>query len=553
MTQLLTPGLRPIRRIRRAAVSLLLALLTATGTAVAAEAEQDLDSFVLEAMRRWSIPGVAVAVVQEDKLVFAKGYGVRQLGRSERVDENSTFGIGSVTKSFTTAATAMLVDEGKLAWDAPIIDYLPAYRLSDPWLTANASIRDLVSHRIGIEAPLDQLRNGSHEHSVRATRYMRPAAPFRSFYYSNVGYATLGQVIDDVSGSTWDDFVAGRIFEPLGMTQSHTSEHGFIDADKLANCWLCTPPPGTPLGRDALGNRNDNRAVPHAALAEMGATERQVRVVPWRSERVVVSAGLINSTARDMAQWMRLHLNGGEYQGRRLISAERMNDLHSAQIVAPPFARTPGFKPTGYGMGLSLGTYRGFAAIQHGGGRVGYGAMVWMFPERKLGIVYLQNIDQRDGPPLDLIALRFADHYLGIAHTPEDDRKALEGVPFPAMASGTRHPQCSASAPRANQAELRRYEGAYRNEAVGEARVAREGDHLALTIVDGAVMDLRPAPGGDFTECFRGHEQEPTPLRFIHDSKGSVVEFALGDDKPGALIDELRFRRPTAPAESSSQ
>jgi CubicO group peptidase (beta-lactamase class C family) len=508
------------------------ALLVACTFGVPATAGTDeLDSFVATEMRRWALPGVAIAVVKDGEMVFARGYGVRQIDRPDRVDENTTFGIGSVTKSFTAASTAMLVDEGKLAWDAAVIDYVPSLHFFDPWITAHASVRDLASHRLGIEdAAIYMLRGGDLDWTAHAVRYMRPELPFRTFLYSNTGYAMLGKTIASTSNLSWDDFIAQRIFKPLGMSNSYPSEHSFIDANKLANCWLCESPAGTPLGRDALRNRNANTAVPHGLIdgADTQAnTAARVKILPWRAERSVASTGLIHSSARDMAQWMLLHLGQGEYKGRRLISTEQMKQLHSAQALVLEADSGPveGFRLEGYGMGWFVGLYRGMQASQHGGGRVGFGSQVWLFPEKQLGIVVLQNLDYREGPPLSRIAMRFADHYLGLPHV--DDKRSEERATHPRVV-GARSPMCSAAPADASTKDLGRYAGTYRNDMLGDAQIRYERDHLVLTIEQGIVADLRSHASADFVICARGHEQPAAPLKFTFDAADAPNGFLIG-------------------------
>lgn len=543
-------------RVRCRALVCALAWSSVT-VAVAGTDATELDGFVTAAMQRWNIPGLAIAVVQDDQMVFARGYGVREAGQPGQVDADTTFGIGSVTKSFTAAASAMLVDDGKLAWDRPVIDYLPQLHFFDPWITGHAVVRDLTSHRLGIdESALYFATEGNLDRTLQAVRYMRPAVPFRTFLYSNTGYALLGKAIEQVAGRSWDDFIATRIFQPLGMTHSSTSEYGFIDARNIARCWLCAPPAGAALGYAALRNPSANVASPHG-LAERG----EVRVVPWRSERSVAPTGLIHSSARDMAQWMMLHLGQGEYHGRRLISQAQLQQLHAPQIIVPATDSAPveGFRLEGYGMGWFVGSYRGLAASQHGGGRVGFGSQVWLFPEKKLGVVMLQNLDYREGPPLSMIAMRFADHYLGLPHADAPDIEARERMAN-RKSMGARQPQCSTQPAIAastnsvkgtgraagavqetgkrgarlpsDDAELRSYVGTYRNGVLGEARVTLDRGQLVLAFQPGAQLELQPLARPDFIGCFRGHEQQPTPISFTHGFTSEVSGFVIGGVDP---------------------
>jgi CubicO group peptidase (beta-lactamase class C family) len=497
--------------------------------------ERDLDGFIGEEMQRWAIPGLAVAVVRGDRVVFAKGYGVRQIDRKDRVDEHTTFGIGSVTKSFTAASAAMLVDEGKLAWDAPVIDYLPTLHFFDPWITAHASVLDLASHRLGIdESAMYMVRGGNIDQTARAVRYMRPAVPFRTFLYSNTGYALLGKTVADTSGMSWDDFIATRIFKPLGMNDSYPSEQGFIEASRIASCWLCEAPAGAPLGRDAMRDPDANRAVPHGLLEGTNPkadVKSRVQVLPWRSERTVAPTGLIHSSAHDMAQWMLLHLGQGEYRSQRLLSVEQIKQLHTPHALVPETdsAPVPGFRLEGYGMGWFVGTYRGRPASQHGGGRVGYGSQVWLFPEQKVGVVVLQNLDYREGPPLSHIAMRLADEYLGIAHEHEVAAHARAAEP---RVMGARANVCSPASANTAAPDLNRYAGTYRNDVLGEARIAAEGDHAVLAFEPGATAELRVRTAADFVMCFRGHEQQPAPLTFVFDATGAPTGFTVGTVDP---------------------
>ena len=530
--------------LRKRSFSGLIALMLSCSLHARAS-ERDLDGFIKEEMQRWAIPGLAVAVVRDNRVEFVKGYGLRQVDRAERVDEHTTFGIGSVTKSFTATSAAMLVDEGKLAWDAPVIDYLPTLHFFDPWITAHATILDLASHRLGIdESAIYMVRGGNIDQTARAVRYMRPTVPFRTFLYSNTGYALLGKTVADTSGMSWDDFIATRIFKPLGMNDSYPSEHSFMDADRIASCWLCEAPAGAPLGREALRNREANMAVPHG-LVEAGNPRADVKsrvsILPWRSERSVAPTGLIHSSAHDMAQWLLLHLGQGEYHSQRLLSVEQIKQIHSPHALVPESDSAPvtGFRLEGYGMGWFVGTYRGRPASQHGGGRVGYGSQVWLFPEQKLGVVVLQNLDYREGPPLSHIAMRLADQYLGVAH--EHDVAAHARAAEPRV-MGSRASVCGSSKSDSAAPELNRYAGSYHNDVLGEARIAIEGDHAVLRFEPGATADLRSRSATDFAMCFRGHEQQPAPMTFTFDATGAPIGFTVGTVDPDNPSN-LGFRR----------
>jgi CubicO group peptidase (beta-lactamase class C family) len=187
---------------------------------------QELDKYITQAMHDLEVPGLAIAVVKDDTVVLAKGYGVRKLGEPAPVDEHTLFMIASTTKAFTVASLAMLVDEGKLKWDDPVLRYLPTFQLCDPYVTRELTVRDLLTHRTGLDS-VDALVIGSaysREEVLRRIRFLKPGSSFRSrFEYTNTMYIAAGQIIPAISGKSWDDFVRERIFRPLGMTDSSTS------------------------------------------------------------------------------------------------------------------------------------------------------------------------------------------------------------------------------------------------------------------------------------------------------------------------------------------
>ena len=185
-----------------------------------------LDEYVNKAMKDWGVPGVAIAVIKDDRIVLAKGYGVRELGKPEPVDERTLFAIGSSSKAFTAAAIAMLVDDKKLKWDDPATQYLPGFQLYDPYVTRELTVRDLLTHRVGLERG-DQLWYATtfdRDDILRRIRYLQPSSSVRSkFGYQNIMFLAAGKIVKSVSGQEWDDFVRERIFVPLGMKDTGTS------------------------------------------------------------------------------------------------------------------------------------------------------------------------------------------------------------------------------------------------------------------------------------------------------------------------------------------
>src|SRR5947209_16611225 len=266
------------RRQTVSAFVLLLILPLAVRIATAQDAPlQDFDDYVNKARADWSVPGLAIAIVKDNKVVFARGYGVRKLGDPAPVNERTMFGIGSTTKAFTAAALSMLVDEGKIKWDDPVTKYLTDFQLYDAYVTREITIRDLLCHRSGLDRG-DQLWDGTPLDSkeiLRRIRYQKPTWSFRShFGYNNIMFLAAGQIIPAVTGKSWADFVRERILVPLGMIQTSTSV-------------------------TALKNF-ENVAMPHAK-----ASNKIEPIARWVNDNVA-PAGSIYSSVSDMAKWLRL-------------------------------------------------------------------------------------------------------------------------------------------------------------------------------------------------------------------------------------------------------
>lgn len=348
------------------------------------------DTYVAAAVRAWGIPGLSVAVVKGDSVVFARGFGVRRLGEDAPVTERTLFAIASCTKAFTAAALAMLVDSAKLAWDDPATKYLKGFQLYDPYVTRELTVRDLLSHRSGLArgdgvwwaTPYDRTE------VLRRVRYLEPSWSFRSRYgYQNIMFAAAGEIVPAAAGKSWDEFVRDRIFAPLGMTTSTTS--------------ITALPSGTAA----------DVASPHQTIGG------RMQPIPYRNVDNVGPAGSINSSAVEMAQWIRFQLGGGVYRGRRLLSADRVKEMHSPQTVIPLDTLTERLRPSthflAYGLGWALYDYRGRKIVSHSGALDGMRSIVLLVPEERLGIVVLTNGGEPGRLLTSAVALRTVDAYLG--------------------------------------------------------------------------------------------------------------------------------------------
>jgi CubicO group peptidase (beta-lactamase class C family) len=356
------------------------------------QAQQDplagLDEYVESVRLLWNVPGIAVAVVKDDRVVLARGYGVKKVGSDDPADSGTLFAIASTSKAFTAAALGMLVDEGKLGWDDRVIDVLPDFWLYDPYVTRELTIRDLLSHRSGLPRGdrLWYLSPFDREEVLHRVRDLEPAWSFRSRYgYQNIMFLAAGEVVEAVSGISWDDFLDQRIFEPLGMTATNTSV------------------------RDI--HATSNAATPHMARDE------QVTPINWRNFDNVGGAGAINSSVEEMAQWIRLQLGEGVYEGHRLLSDSVIKETRTPHTVIRPSEDEEGMFAEShlwaYGLGWRLQDYRGRLVMRHGGALDGMRTHVLLVPEEELGVVAITNVNESSVP--QAIVWDVVDRYLGQA------------------------------------------------------------------------------------------------------------------------------------------
>jgi CubicO group peptidase (beta-lactamase class C family) len=303
------------------------------------------------------IPGVAFAIVKDDKIVYMKGHGLRDVERKLPVTPETLFAVGSTSKAFTAATVLMSADEGKLALTDSPKKYLPYFKLHDPDADSKITISDLLSHRSGLDRTDLVWYTGKlkSEQIIRAAGTAKPTAKLgEKFQYQNVMFLTAGEIVGKVQGMAWSDFVAKRIFKPLGMTSTNTSV------------------PKTQRSKDyALGYTYN-------------AETKQAVHLPMRDIAAVAPAGAINSNAKEMAQWVRFLLNGGAYEGKRLLAEKSF-----AEMTVPRITIAGNLK---YGYGWMLRDWNGHSVAEHGGNIDGFNAHVALMPDQKLGFVMLTNV-----------------------------------------------------------------------------------------------------------------------------------------------------------------
>lgn len=328
-----------------------------------ANAFADIDAIVNETLEKFNVPGAAVGIVVDDKIVLTRGYGFRDLHQKLPVTENTLFPIASCTKAFTALVLGQLVDEGKISWDDPVINHIPEFRLYDQNLTSNVTIRDLVAHRTGVSRN-DILWIGSEvprSDVLPLLPYFEPACPLREkFLYTNFMYTVAGIVIERATGQTWEEAVSQRIFKPLGMS-------------------------GSNLSLEQL-QKSPDYSLPYTEIDDI------VQAVPFRKTTSVGPASAINSNMTDMVKWTRLQLSKGRLAESCLVRGETLQEMHTLQIPLPsPQNEDEKVHISGYGLGWMVGSYRAHQFISHGGLLDGFSSEVAFLPQDNMGVVILTN------------------------------------------------------------------------------------------------------------------------------------------------------------------
>jgi CubicO group peptidase (beta-lactamase class C family) len=480
------------------------------------------DAYVVKALRDWGCPGLAIAVVKNDSVVFAKGYGERKLDSKLPVDERTIFGIASCTKAFTAASLAMLVDEGKIQWDDPVTKYLTGFQLYDPYVTREIRVQDLLCHRSGLPAFGGDLiwwgSTRNRDEILRRVQFVKQASSFRSHYaYQNIMFIAAGAIIPAVTGKSWSDFVTERILMPLGMNSSFASMPALESITNIAT--------------------------PHMRI------DGKTQPIAWRNADNGAGAIGVNSNVLDLAQWIRLQLGRGTYQGKQLFSAGASEEMWSPQTiipVTPPTPPLPAFLKSyfsAYGLGWALTEYRGRMLVRHYGETDGMSSVVALLPEENIGVVILTNLHTTSLHTA--LSYRIFDAYLGVKpedwsalylkiRYDEEEKARAEEERLQGLRVKTSQPSLP----------LSKYTGTYENAAYGTASVAEENQRLVVR------LDASPTYVGDlehwhfdtFLSRWRDPVAEKTLVSFSLNAEGEVQEMKL---KVADFIDfgEYLFKR----------
>lgn len=485
---------------------------------------KEIDEYAAKAGQEWRVPGFAIAIVKDDKVVLAKGYGVRELGKPEVVDKDTLFAIASNSKAFTAAALATLVDDGKLKWDDPVTKYIPWFQLYDPWVSREMTVRDLLSHRSGLATFGGDLlwyeSSYSRNEIIRRIRFLKPTTSFRSRYgYQNIMFLTAGEIVPVITGKSWDDYVREKFFTPLGMSRTTTSYKKLL--------------------------ATANIATPHNEV------DGKIRVIRYGNADNVGGAAAVNSSVGDLAQWLRLQLGRGIWDGKKIFSAAQSREMWNPNtIVSGTTEQGEKFNPTVhfnlYGLGWGLNDYQGRKVVSHGGGLDGMVSRVAMMPEENLGLVILTNSESVFST---VLSAKIFDVFLGV---PKRDwsadylarvkRGEEAGKAAALKVEQSRVPNTEPSGP------LLWFTGTYSGALYGDATVTEENGKLVVRLLSSPnfVGDLEHWHFDTFSIKWRSSIVYPFGrgfVRFALNAVDEVSQMKIDIPNPDFDFTELEFKK----------
>ncbi|MCS6874184.1 MAG: serine hydrolase [Pyrinomonadaceae bacterium] len=483
----------------------------------------EIDAYAEQVLRDWKVPGMAIAIVKDDRVIFAKGYGVRHLGKPEKVDEDTLFAIASNSKAFTTAALAILMDEGKISgWDEKVSIFLPEFQMYDAYVTRELTLRDLVCHRSGLDTFSGDLlwyeTKYTPDEVLRRVRYLKPVSSFRSKYgYQNLMFIAAGRIIEKVSGKSWGEFLRERILKPLGMNRTTTT----------------------------VRDIKDNYATPHN---ESGG--RGLRPLPLGNVDNAIGAAGLNSSVSEVAKWLRLQLGKGKYEGKQIFSEQQAGQMWSPCVIVGINPFPPKEAPTqiflGYGLGWFIGDYRGRKLVFHSGGLDGMISQTAMMPAENLGVVVLTNSETSAAlvmrnKILDVFTSEekrdWNAEYLKLAEQRRSLRQQQERKALSERAVNTK-PSLA----------LKDYEGTYSSQMYGEVQITEENGKLVMRFLPAPnfVADLEHWHYDTFLIKWRDSVNYNFPLGWVTfriDKNGKPDEIKIDQPNDDFWFYELELKR----------
>lgn len=456
-----------------------------------------LDAFINDGLKKFDVPGMSIAVVKGKEIIYAKGFGHRDVEKQLPVTPDTLFAIGSCSKAFTTFVLGTLVDDGKVEWDQPVRTYIPWFKMNETSVTERLSVRDLITHRSGL--PRHDLvwynnYDASREQLVRRLPYLELSADLRArFQYNNLMFVTAGYLTEVMTGKSWEAAVRERVFAPLEMPRTN-----FAVADS---------------------QKDADFAYPYAKRGD------KVVKIPFRPITNIGPAGSINSSANEMAHWVSAHLNGGQYNGKKVAAAATVKEMHQPQMATGAPSTRADISPQDYGLGWFIDTYRGHQRVHHGGNIDGFSANTVLFPNDGYGIVVLTNLN---GTPLrELIVREIADRLFKLEAVPWLNAGAGErALGEAAMKEGSERKTSARVSGTQAAHKLDDYAGDYEHPGYGKLKVAlREGKlHFTYNSINAPLEHWHY----ETFNVLKGEDPtfEDAKLTFQTDANGNIVNLS---------------------------
>lgn len=515
---------------RQALAALVAAAILSSAAAVLGQAQQPghasasssigdpslngVDEFITSVMKEWKVPGLAVAVVKDGKIILSKGYGYRDVEKGLAVTPRTLFAIGSISKSFTVTLLSMLADDGKLDWDEPLRTYMPDFQLHDPVATLHMTPRDLVTHRSGLPRH-DGLWYGSdltRKQMYERLRYLESSKGFRAAYqYNNLMFMTAGLLAERLGGSRWEDLVRQRILQPLGMSRSNFTVN---DSQKA-----------------------DDFALPYLSDKDV------VKPIPFRNIDEIGPAGSINSSVEEMIRYVQFHIGKGREGDRQLLSERGAEQMQTPQMAVSGTIQYDEVGHSSYGLGLAVGAYRGNKVVEHGGGIDGFISFLSFMPGKKIGMIVLSNL-AGDNPAPVIVTRNIYDRVLGldqvdwVARTKTQQEKARKAQEEAKKKNYT--PRKEGTSP---SHALPDYAGNYEHPAYGRFRIDVDGSGLKASFkhMSFALKHYHY----DIFEVSEGSSPGPNPLlnvkvTFSYNKAGEIDRLAIPLE---AAVSDIVFTR----------
>lgn len=462
-----------------------------------------LDTFALRLLKEWDAPGVSIAVVEKNKVIYAGGFGFRDYEKKLPVTENTLFAIGSCTKAFTASILGMLEKEGKLSLDKPVRDYLPELKFQNDYTNKHITLRDMMCHRSGLP------RHDYSWYGSTATRaelleriqYQEPSAELRQTYqYNNFMFLAQGMVIEKLTGKSWEQNMKERFFDPLGMKNTITS---VTDMEKSAD--------------RSLAYSSENKTI---------------KAIPYRNIDAIGPAGSVNSSAKDMANWLITWINDGKFNEKEIIPPGYRSQAMTAQIATGglPGKENPDLHMSGYGLAWGMSSYRGHYRVEHGGGIDGFISSTCFFPSDSIGIFVVSN----QGTPTTSIRNFIADRMLKLSYRNWGKTQLADKIKNDSLAKTLPNKDSLNRKPGTRPShEFSEYAGIYENKGYGQVKIFLETDTLWIDYNEAGLRTKNYLQHYHF-DVFRirsieekEDNKDATKLRFALDNSGEIISLEV--------------------------